>query len=94
LLSPKLSPEKPDVILTPPSVAAFRVILLVIRSWPFHVADPSGAITVSPGFALETAALTSAKEGLATWITSTNSTEMAKLVLPDPVLLVTVSVIL
>jgi hypothetical protein len=41
------------------------LIPLVITSGLFHVAAPSGTITVSPGFALEIAALMSAKEGLA-----------------------------
>jgi hypothetical protein len=51
-----------------PIPAAISSIPFVITRLEVHVADPAGTITVSPGLARETAALTSAKEGLAATI--------------------------
>ena len=60
----------PAVILVNPIPAPSREIPFVIVNKPLHVAEPAGTRMVSPAFALETAELTSVKEGLAAVITS------------------------
>ena len=64
-----------------PTPAPIRFIPFVMTSLLDQVAVPAGTTTVSPALALETAALTSAKEALAAVITSAYTIAIILLVL-------------